>query len=102
NFTATCGNTYNFYDSGGSGSNYGDVLSYTMTISSSSAAQCVSVTFTTFTLEASYDYLYIYNGSSTASPLIGAYTAGTSPGTVSSTSGSLTFRFYSDAATNSA
>jgi hypothetical protein len=100
--TLTCGTTYNFYDSGGSGSNYGNSLSYTMTVTAGTAGQCVTATFTTFTLEATYDYLYIYDGSSTAATLIGSYTGGTSPGTVTSSSGTLTFRFYSDAATTSA
>ena len=46
-----------------------------------------------------YDYLYIYDGPSTASPLIGLYTGTNSPGTFSTTSGAITFRFTSDVST---
>lgn len=99
--TLTCGTTYNFYDSGGPSAQYGDNLSYTLTLTPSNATQCLSATFTTFTLEANYDYLYIYSGTNTSGPLIGTYTGGTSPGTVTSSSGSLTFVFTSDAFTTS-
>jgi len=101
NRTVTCGTTDNFYDPGGSAANYGDNLSYTMTITAGTAGQCLSVTFTTFTLEATYDFLYIYDGPSTASPLLGTYTGGTSPGTIVSSNGTLTFRFTSDISDNS-
>jgi len=98
-YTVNCAGD-NFYDSGGSAGQYADNLSYTLTLTAP-AGQCLSVTFTTFTVEASWDFLYIYDGPSTASPQItgSPFTGGTSPGTVTSTSGTLTFRFTSDSNT---
>jgi hypothetical protein len=94
---STCSGT--FYDSGGTG-NYNNNQNFTYTICSSIAGGKVRAAFTAFNLEANYDYLYIYDGNSTGAPLIGTYSGGTSPGTItasaSNTSGCLTFRFTSD------
>jgi hypothetical protein len=46
--------------------------------------------------------LYLYDGLSTSAPLIGAYTGSNSPGTVSSTGGSITLHFISDPLVNNA
>lgn len=89
----TCSGT--FYDTGGSGGNYGNNQSITTTICSN-AGNCVQLAFTSFTLESSYDYMYIYDGPSTGSTLIGTYTGSSSPGTVVSSTGCLTIRFTSD------
>ncbi|MFN5324905.1 MAG: CUB domain-containing protein, partial [Bacteroidota bacterium] len=90
----TCSGT--IYDSGGSAGNYGNGQTFTQTICSGTAGQCVSLNFTAFNLEANFDYLYVYNGSNTAAPLIGTYTGTTLPGTVTATSGCLTLVFTSD------
>ena len=60
----------------------------------------IKVSFSEFALEADYDFLYIYDGTSTNATLIGSYTGGTSPGEVTATNsqGALTFRFSSDQA----
>lgn len=84
-----------FYDSGGSGGSYANNENFTYTICAT-AGQCIQVNFTSFNIESGYDYLYIYNGPSTASPLIGTYTGTTSPGIITSTTGCLTFVFTSD------
>lgn len=57
---------------------------------------CVSVLFTSFQLENNFDFLYLYNGPSSASPLLGTYTGTNSPGAISATSGCLTIKFVSD------
>lgn len=85
-----------FYDTGGSGGNYGNSQNFTYTICAT-GGQCIRVNFTSFNLESGYDFLSIYNGPSTMSPLIGTYTGTTSPGVVTSTTGCLTFVFTSDA-----
>jgi len=91
-----------FYDRGGAFSNYEDMTDYTTTISSSSANLPIRVEFLTFELEADnsciYDYLNIYDGGSTSSPLLGTFCGTNSPGTITSTdpSNSLTFQFHSD------
>ncbi|MES2285353.1 MAG: CUB domain-containing protein [Bacteroidota bacterium] len=82
-------------DSGGSGGNYGGNEDYTFTISPNNASS-VSLNFSSFDLEANSDSLYLYDGPSNASALIGGYTALNSPGTVSSTGGAITLHFISD------
>ena len=93
---STC--TGNFRDSGGNGifGDYGNNENYTMTFCSSIAGQCVRMTFTAFNVENTYDFLYIFNGPNTGSPLIGVYTGTNNPGTVTGTTGCLTFVFTSD------
>lgn len=87
-----------FYDSGGPYSNYSSNESKVITIYPATPGAKVTVNFTSFDLEDYYDYLYVYDGSSTGASYIGAYTGYSGPGTVTSTAadGSLTFEFYSD------
>lgn len=87
-----------FYDGGGVSGNYGNNQNVTTTFCSN-AGNCLQVAFSSFNTELNYDLLYIYNGSSTASPLIGTYTGTNSPGTIIASSGCLTFRFTSDGGT---
>lgn len=98
--TTACSGTFN--DPGGTG-NYSDNMNSTYTICPATAGMVLQVVFTSFSTESGWDYLYIYNGNSTAAPLIGTYSGGTSPGTVlaSSAGGCLTFRFTSDGTVNS-
>lgn len=86
-----------FMDSGGAG-NYSDDERTITTIAPAGATN-VTVTFSSFNLENTWDYLYIYDGATINSPLIGYYTGTTSPGIVNSTGGALTFEFRSDCAT---
>jgi spore germination protein YaaH len=90
--------TDTIYDMGGPGRNYYDNENYTYTIAPTGASN-VSLNFSSFSTELNYDTLWIYNGNSTAAPLIGAYHGTTSPGIVTSTGGALTIRFKSDNAT---
>ena len=93
-----------FYDSGGANSNYGDNLDYTMTFYPETPGGFIRVAFSQFNTESNYDYLYIYDGTSTSATLIGQYSGTTSPGTLTATNaeGALTFRFTSDRNTNRA
>lgn len=90
--------TDTIYDMGGPNRNYNDNEDYTYTIAPTGASS-LTLTFSSFNTELNYDTLWLYNGPSTASPLIGAYTGTNSPGTVSSTGSTLTMRFKSDGAT---
>jgi N-acetyl-anhydromuramyl-L-alanine amidase AmpD len=90
-----------FRDSGGTDWNYNHYESWTYTIAPTNATS-VTMTFSSFNVEANYDYLYIYNGTSTSAPLLGTYTGTTSPGTVVANSGAMTLRFTSDNATYTA
>ncbi|MHC1706922.1 MAG: M6 family metalloprotease domain-containing protein [Bacteroidales bacterium] len=93
-----------FLDPGGLLSSYADNLDYTLTFLPPTAGHYVKADFQSFDLEeepnCDYDFLKIYNGPSSSSPLIGKYCGSDSPGTVASTdpSGALTFEFHSDPA----
>jgi N-acetyl-anhydromuramyl-L-alanine amidase AmpD len=90
--------TGNFYDTGGSGSNYLDDERTIWTIAPAGATN-VTITFSSFNLENTWDYLYIYDGADINANLIGYYTGTSNPGTITSSGGSLTFEFRSDCAT---
>lgn len=107
-----------FMDNGGLTANYNNNTDSTITISPANPGDVVTVTFTAFDTETSWDGLYVYNGNSTSAPQIasgnpagsvpggvpGAYWGTTIPGPFTSTSadGSLTFRFRSDPSVNRA
>jgi hypothetical protein len=85
-----------FYDSGGSGSNYSASENYTMTICANSG-QYPQISFSSFTTEStSIDWLKIYDGNSTAAPLLGTWSGSTSPGTLIGSNTCLTYQFHSD------
>ncbi|MFT4903024.1 MAG: hypothetical protein ACI84S_000729, partial [Thalassomonas sp.] len=90
----TCSGT--FYDSGGAGGNYGNNQNRTVTFCSSNAGQAIYLNFFQFNIENNWDYLYIYDGPNTASPLLGTYTGTSSPGVVGASGSCITIRFTSD------
>ena len=55
--------------------------------------------FLSLDLEQGYDSLRVYDGPTTASPLIGSFTGNTIPSPVAAISGIMTIRFHSDGAT---
>jgi Zn-dependent metalloprotease/PKD repeat protein len=85
------------FDPGGVGANYQDLVTSEITIAPIGAAT-VTLNFSLFDLELNYDYLYIYDGPTNSSPLIGQYTGNTLPngGTIQSTYGAITLKFFSD------
>ncbi len=87
-----------FYDSGGKTASYGNDESKTLTFTAQDINNWLKVSMLEFEIEANYDFLYIYDGSSTSSPLISGspFTGTTIPSFIHSTNGSLTFRFTSD------
>lgn len=87
-----------FYDSGGSGGPYTND-ERKLYLFQPSGASSVTLTFTAFDLETNWDYLFIYDGATTSSPLLGTFTGATGPGTITSTSGSLLVEFRSDCST---
>lgn len=89
------------YDGGGPLTDYYDNENYSFTIAPTQAAQ-VSLSFQSFATEAGYDTLWIYDGPSTSSPLIGAYQGTNMPAPILSSSSFLTLRFKSDASTRAA
>lgn len=91
--------TGQIHDFGGPTKDYYDDEDYTWTIAPTGATS-IDIDFTMFDVELNYDTLWIYDGASTSDPLIGAYTGTNSPGTFTTSGGAVTFRFWSDGATN--
>ncbi|WP_419213998.1 fibronectin type III domain-containing protein [Maribacter sp. X9] len=92
-----CGGDH-FYDTGGADGNYSNRENYTKVILPNSPDNRVMVQFNSFQLEGCCDYLAIYDGNSTSSPLLGRYSGRAAIPFLKSThsSGALTFGFYSD------
>jgi len=90
--------TDTIYDGGGPVVDYYDRENYSFTIAPGGATQ-VTLDFRSFASEANYDTLWLYDGPSVSSPLIGYYHGANSPGFITSTGSSLTLRFKSDGAT---
>ena len=84
-----------FFDSGGPNGNYTSSSNLTKTFTSATGEPLI-MNFTQFDLENNYDFLYLYDGNSINSPLIGTFTGTNSPGLIVSTGVSLTARFTSD------
>ncbi|HPI11174.1 MAG TPA: IPT/TIG domain-containing protein [Catalimonadaceae bacterium] len=93
----TCNNV--ILDPGGF-SNYGEDLNITQTIFPATAGSKVSVSFSSFDTETTYDYLNIYDGTSVGSNLIATLSGNTYSTpfsyTASNSQGALTFQFVSD------
>lgn len=87
--------TVSFFDSGGNGGNYSNNENYIATFRSENGAPLL-FTFTAFQTDDANDYLEIYDGASTAAPLIGRYSGTTSPGTFTPSGEYITFRFVSN------
>jgi hypothetical protein len=109
-----CGGS--FVDNGGTAANYANNSNNTYIICPEIPGDVVTVSFSTFNTEATWDALYVFDGNSISSPMIastnaaanvpgglaGGYWGTTIPGpfTSSSIDGCLTFWFRSDAAVN--
>jgi N-acetyl-anhydromuramyl-L-alanine amidase AmpD len=97
-FTASTGN---FYDSGGASANYSDDERKVYLFTKPGATN-ITLNFSMFNVEQGWDYLFLYDGGSINSTLIGKYTGTVNPGPVTSTNDSLLVEFRSDCATNAA
>lgn len=87
-----------FYDDGGPNADYTSNKDLVMTFMPATEGGIIEVEFQSFDTENNYDFLYIYDGTSTSATQIGQYSGGDTPGTVTATNaaGALTFRFTSD------
>lgn len=87
---------------------YGDNENYTVTFCSGDPTRKLRANFFYVGLEKDYDFLYIYDGPTTSSPLLATLTGMTTgglstvkfPGVYTSTGTCLTFKFVSDNGTN--
>lgn len=97
-YTDSCSGT--IHDFGGAMKNYYNNEDYVWTISPPNATS-LDINFSAFDVELNYDYLYIYDGNSTAAPQIpgSPFTGTISPGSFSTSTGAVTFRFTSDLST---
>ncbi|HNW89828.1 MAG TPA: M4 family metallopeptidase [Bacteroidales bacterium] len=88
--------TGTLFDSGETG-NYSNNSDGSITIAPTGASNVV-LNFSSFDFESGYDYLYIYDGPNSSSPLIGMYDGNNLPGggTIQSTYGSITLRQFTD------
>lgn len=89
-----------FTDTGGTSGNYTNMESWTRTMTPNNSGLKLKVTFLSFNLENTFDFLYIYNGPNEfyTDLTAGGLTGTVNPGVFNSTAadGSLTFQFYSD------
>ena len=93
----------NFVDSGGASGNYANNENITTTICATNPTDLVTVTFTSFSVEDTFDFLSVYDGNSATGTLLGTYTGTTLPPamTNSTPGGCLTFVFTSDSSVTS-
>ncbi|MDA9970311.1 CUB domain-containing protein [Flavobacteriaceae bacterium] len=87
----------------GANSDYSNNETFTLTICPPNAGQFTKLEFTAFDTQSNTDILVIFDGQSISDPILGTYSGTTSPGVIqaTNTSGCLTLRFVSDAATTS-
>ena len=92
-----------FTDVGGPTAQYGNNQHIERTLRPDADGQYIKVDFTTFKMEADKDFLYVFDGPTTSSPLIATLTGNVVPADIQSSSpdGALTFVFESDNATTS-
>ncbi|MGM0612579.1 MAG: PKD domain-containing protein [Bacteroidota bacterium] len=86
------------YDDGGPGDNYSDNSNSSVTIDPIGAST-IDIQFTSFHFESGYDYLNIYDGTSTSDSLIGSYDGSSLPNNgnpISSTGGAVTIEQETD------
>ena len=87
----------------GAGANYPNNADVTQTICSGVPNQCVTLSFTSFNTEATFDRLSIYDGTNTTADLLGVFSGFTVPQPVSSTTnstGCLTLVFSTNGSVN--
>jgi gliding motility-associated-like protein len=95
----TITNFGNLSDKGGLSGNYSNNETYTKTIYSDNG-ESPYLNFTLFDVENHFDVMYIYDGPSATSKLIGAYSGGVNPKIVKASGAYLTVVFTSDANNN--
>lgn len=97
NVTLSCASVNLFYDSGGSASDYSNGENLTKTFTAPPGF-CLNFEFGSFSTQNCCDHLYIYDGPTVASPLIGMYNGPNDgpTGIVNASNNSITFSFTSN------
>ncbi len=83
------------YDSGGPTGDYLDNENCNFLINPNCAAS-LTLTFTSFNIENSYDFLAVYDGTNASGPFLGSFTGNTLPPTLTANSGAMYITFSSD------
>lgn len=96
--TATAANG-SLFDSGGANGNYTDD-ERTLDLIQPTGTSTVTINFSAFDLENNWDYLFVYDGSTTSAPLLATLTGSSIPSSITSTGGSMLIEFRSDCATS--
>ena len=96
--TLTSSLTYTITDRGGTTDNYFNSLDQTVTLTPSDNTKKLQLNFSSFNIEAVYDFLYVYDGPNTSSPLLATLNGTSLPSSITAenASGQLTLRFTSD------
>ena len=96
--TLTSSLTYTITDAGGPTDTYNNNLGQTVTLTPSDNTKKLQLNFTAFNIEAVYDFLYVYDGPNTSSPLLATLNGTSLPASITAenASGQLTLRFTSD------
>jgi hypothetical protein len=90
--------TYTLTDDGGPVSSYSNNLDRTITLTPSDITKKLRLSFTQFSLETSYDYLYVYDGPTTSSTLVATLNGSSIPTSIiaKNSTGQLTLKWTTD------
>lgn len=96
--TLTSTLTYTITDAGGPTDTYTNNLDQTVTLTPSDNTKKLQLNFSSFNIEAVYDFLYVYDGPNTSSTLLATLNGTSLPATITAenATGQLTLRFTSD------
>ncbi|XP_021929069.1 multiple epidermal growth factor-like domains protein 8 [Zootermopsis nevadensis] len=89
-------NSWGIITDGPSGSNYTQDSHCEWLIKAVNSSQFITLKFHTMSTECSYDYVFVYDGDSFESPLIGSFSGKSQPQQVTATSGAMLLLLYSD------
>ncbi|KAK0091776.1 hypothetical protein PV326_002712 [Microctonus aethiopoides] len=88
--------TWGIISDGPMGSNYTQDSHCEWLIKANNSRQFITLSFRTMGTECSYDYVFVYDGDSFRSPLLGSFSGKTEPQQVTSSSGYMLILLYSD------
>lgn len=87
------------FSDGSGNSNYSDSTTCKWVIAPAGASQ-ISLNFTTFNTEATYDIVTVYDGPTESYPVLATWWGNTLPPTITSTGGAMCIKFTTDSTTN--
>lgn len=97
--TTTITTTSGTFSDGSGANNYADDSDCKWLIQPSGASS-ITLNFTSFDTESGYDFVKVYDGSTTSASLLGSFSGGSIPSSVTSTGGTMLVHFTSDYSNN--